>query len=198
MPDVERLTYRTIKELVTNAGKHSGATHVTVAVSCDDAHVTGVVEDDGRGFDAAAVEDARKGFHIGLTTAADRVRLAGGRLEVSTAPDRGTSARFTLPIAGSGRLCQAARPRVMRCRMPRRAARRSSRSRMRAIRIRYSRSLSRRGWIGFEARYMGRMLIMFTVYRPFSRKLQRIPLLNAFATGQTYRWLRSGEHAGRQ
>ena len=101
-PDVERLTYRTIKELVTNAGKHSGATRVTVAVSCDDAHVTGVVEDDGRGFDAAAVEDARKGFHIGLTTAADRVRLAGGRLEVSSAPDRGTSARFTLPIAGSG------------------------------------------------------------------------------------------------
>jgi signal transduction histidine kinase len=101
-PDVERLTYRTIKELVTNAGKHSGATRVTVAVSCDDAHVTGVVEDDGRGFDAAAVEDARKGYHIGLTTAADRVRLAGGRLEVSSAPDRGTSARFTLPIAGSG------------------------------------------------------------------------------------------------
>jgi signal transduction histidine kinase len=101
-PDVERLAYRTIKELVTNAGKHSGATRVTVAVSCDDARVTGLVEDDGRGFDAAAVDDARKGFHIGLTTAADRIRLAGGRLDVSSAPDRGTSARFTLPIAGNG------------------------------------------------------------------------------------------------
>jgi signal transduction histidine kinase len=101
-PDVERLAYRTIKELVTNAGKHSGATRVTVAVSCDDARVTGLVEDDGRGFDAAAIDDARRGFHIGLTTAADRVRLAGGRLDVSSAPDRGTSATFTLPIAGNG------------------------------------------------------------------------------------------------
>jgi signal transduction histidine kinase len=100
-PDVERLTYRTIKELVTNAGKHSGATRVTVAVSRDAAGVTGVVEDDGRGFDDGAIDDARKGFHIGLVTAADRVRLAGGRLDVTSAPDRGTSARFTLPIAGS-------------------------------------------------------------------------------------------------
>lgn len=100
--DVERLTYRTIKELVINAGKHSGATRVTVAVSYDEARLTGLVEDDGRGFDAGAVDDARRGFHIGLATAADRVRLAGGRLDVTSTPDRGTSAKFTLPIAGNG------------------------------------------------------------------------------------------------
>ena len=61
------------------------------AVSC-------VVADDGRGFDAAAIAETRRGFHIGLDAAANRVRSAGGRLEITSTPGQGTRASFSLPI----------------------------------------------------------------------------------------------------
>jgi hypothetical protein len=57
-----------------------------------------LVEDDGLGFDARAIADARRGFHMGLDSAADRVRSAGGELEITSAPARGTRASFSLPI----------------------------------------------------------------------------------------------------
>ncbi len=64
--------------------------------------VSCVVADNGRGFDAAAVSDARRDFHIGLDAAADRVRSAGGSLEITSGPGEGTRASFTLPIDSAG------------------------------------------------------------------------------------------------
>ena len=99
---VEQLAYRTIKELLTNATKHSQAQHVTVAVTTGTDAISCVVEDDGRGFDARAIDDARRGFHMGLDSAADRVRSAGGELEITSGPARGTRASFSLPIDNGG------------------------------------------------------------------------------------------------
>jgi signal transduction histidine kinase len=95
---VEQLAYRTIKELLANATKHSQAQHVTVAVTTGSDAISCVVEDDGLGFDARAIDDARRGFHMGLDSAADRVRSAGGELEITSEPARGTRASFSLPI----------------------------------------------------------------------------------------------------
>jgi signal transduction histidine kinase len=95
---VEQLAYRTIKELLTNATKHSQAQHVTVAVTAGSDVISCMVEDDGRGFDARAIADARRGYHMGLDSAVDRVRSAGGELEITSAPTQGTRASFSLPI----------------------------------------------------------------------------------------------------
>ena len=94
---VEQLAYRTIKELLANAAKHSQAQRVTVEVAAGPAAVSCMVADDGRGFDAAAVADARRGFHIGLDAAADRVQSAGGRLEITSTPGEGAEFHFLLP-----------------------------------------------------------------------------------------------------
>lgn len=99
---VEQLAYRTIKELLTNASKHSQANHVTVEVTAGSDAVSFVVADDGRGFDARAIADARREFHIGLDAAADRVHSAGGRLEITSAPAKGTRVSFTLPVEAGG------------------------------------------------------------------------------------------------
>ena len=48
--------------------------------------------DDGCGFDPAA---PHTGF--GLTGMAERVELAGGRLEITSAPGEGTALRAVLP-----------------------------------------------------------------------------------------------------
>jgi signal transduction histidine kinase len=99
---VEQLAYRTIKELLANATKHSQAKHVTVEVTARSDAVSCVVADDGRGFDARAIADARRGFHIGLDAAADRVQSAGGRFEIISGQAKGTRASFTLPIEVGG------------------------------------------------------------------------------------------------
>ena len=89
------------RELIANAVRHSGATHVAVAVAADPEQIELQVRDDGRGFDpaerrAAALLDG----HVGLASSEQRVRSAGGELIVSSRPGTGTSVRVPLPLAG--------------------------------------------------------------------------------------------------
>jgi signal transduction histidine kinase len=95
---IEQLAYRTVKELLTNARKHANAKQVTVAVTVDGDALYGVVKDDGCGIGEGALAKARWGFHLGLETTADRLRQAGGALEITSEPDRGTRAAFTVPL----------------------------------------------------------------------------------------------------
>jgi signal transduction histidine kinase len=57
------------------------------------------LRDDGHGFHPAA-EARREGrrMHVGLDSIAERVRLAGGRFAIHSAPGDGTLLRFTLPL----------------------------------------------------------------------------------------------------
>ncbi len=99
--EVERLAYRTIRELLLNAHKHADASRVLVVVQPDvenDA-VRCEVRDDGRGFDAREVAAARADFHTGLDAAASRIRVCGGDFEITSRPFRGTTASFSIPLA---------------------------------------------------------------------------------------------------
>jgi signal transduction histidine kinase len=55
-----------------------------------------VVQDDGSGFDP---EVAPQAGSFGLVGMGERARLAGGWLEVSTAPGHGTRVTVRLPLA---------------------------------------------------------------------------------------------------
>lgn len=109
-PDVESAIYRLVQEGLTNAVKHSGATSVRVSISERDGALSVVVADDGAGFDPAA---RTGGF--GLVGMHERVALAGGRLEVDSAPGAGVTLRATLPAAGgqaSERSSPSTQPRI--------------------------------------------------------------------------------------
>jgi signal transduction histidine kinase len=97
-PDVERLAYRTIRELLLNARKHAQATCVAISVAADTNRLHCRVADDGRGFDAATWDKARRDHHMGLDATGERVRMAGGEFAVESEPGRGTRASFSLPI----------------------------------------------------------------------------------------------------
>lgn len=88
------LLYGVLREFLFNVVKHAGAHRVLVTVEPvgEDA-VRLVVADDGVGFDA----EARRPGGIGLAGAQDRIRLAGGRLEVATAPGAGTRVVIEVP-----------------------------------------------------------------------------------------------------
>ena len=90
--DVELL--RLLQEALVNARRHSDARHVEVILSVDQDVAQAEVADDGLGFDPASV---RKG--IGISGMRERASALGARLEVESAPGKGTSVRVEIPLS---------------------------------------------------------------------------------------------------
>jgi signal transduction histidine kinase len=91
--EVETALYRIVQESLTNVVKHAQATRVSVLLTRKNGSVAVVVEDDGRGFDPAAVTD--DGF--GLVGMRERVASLGGRLELESG-EEGTTVAAEVPI----------------------------------------------------------------------------------------------------
>jgi signal transduction histidine kinase len=91
--DRQVVLLRCVQEGLSNVARHAQATIVTVTVRGGDAVATLEITDDGRGFDPA---ETRAGF--GIDGMGDRVALAGGALEVDSAPGAGTTVRVRLPF----------------------------------------------------------------------------------------------------
>jgi len=86
--------FRIVQEAMSNVSRHARARHVEVTLTAQDVALEVAVRDDGVGFD---VERVRTG--LGLMGMRERAELAGGRLEIESAPGAGTTlrARFPLP-----------------------------------------------------------------------------------------------------
>ena len=57
------------------------------------------VQDNGGGFDLARYSSpAERKKHFGLISMGERASLVGGRLDIDTAPGRGTRVRAILPV----------------------------------------------------------------------------------------------------
>ncbi len=91
--DAEVVLLRSAQEALTNVRRHARARLVTVRVRAADGRAQIVVTDDGVGFGPAVAP----GF--GLTGMRDRVREAGGELDVASAPGQGTTISVRLPVA---------------------------------------------------------------------------------------------------
>jgi signal transduction histidine kinase len=90
--EIEAAAYFTACEGVTNAVKHSGASHVTVSARWDDGRLVLLVSDNGVG-------GAAPGVGTGLTGLRDRVTAHGGALEISSPRGRGTTLSAVFPCA---------------------------------------------------------------------------------------------------
>jgi signal transduction histidine kinase len=92
-PGVEEQLYRLGQEALANVVKHARASSAKVRVAAAGDHVSVEVADDGRGFDPATVGPE----HFGLRSMRGRVADLGGRLEITSAPGRGTVLRVQVP-----------------------------------------------------------------------------------------------------
>jgi PAS domain S-box-containing protein len=88
--------YRVCQEALRNVAKHSEATHVAVELSASPTHIRLSVNDNGAGFDVAAVGNLRG---LGLTSMNERLKLVGGSLEVTSKLGEGTRIEATIPLS---------------------------------------------------------------------------------------------------
>jgi signal transduction histidine kinase len=98
---VEEHLYRCAQEALHNVIKHADADRVIVRVHANgDARLVVEIEDDGDGFDPAAIPAG----HLGLRTMRDRMEQVGGTLEIQSEPGGGTLVRVTAPVLAGERL----------------------------------------------------------------------------------------------
>jgi len=86
-----------VREAVTNAVRHAGASTIRVTLAYGTRRVQLIVRDDGCGFDFVPEPGAYAG-HWGLVGMQERASQAGGTLRVRSMPGEGTRIALTLPI----------------------------------------------------------------------------------------------------
>jgi PAS domain S-box-containing protein len=110
-PEIETTIYRVTQEALTNIMRHAatgggpdgetaGASRVGILVQKSASAILTVIEDDGPGFDVEAtlnLPPARR--RLGLFGMQERARLAGGTLNIESAPGAGTTVYLRLPLA---------------------------------------------------------------------------------------------------
>ena len=103
-PEIETACFRVVQEAVTNTVRHADARRVTVALEKNPGALELIVRDDGRGFDvAAARQRASLGRSLGILGMEERIRLLGGTLTITAAPEHGTEILVRVPIAPPGK-----------------------------------------------------------------------------------------------
>jgi signal transduction histidine kinase len=95
-PIAEHLLF-TIREALTNVGRHAKASRASVRLQTDTESVTLEIVDNGRGL-AAATGDGTTGTGLGLTNLRRRAEKLGGELELSTPEGGGTSILWRVPV----------------------------------------------------------------------------------------------------
>ncbi len=121
-PSVEMPVYRLIQEALNNVRKHAHATQVTIRIRALSGLLIVQVSDNGTGFmtrqategmtnASAPASHLRKDLHsrpatvtFGLKTMQERVRQAGGIVEISSKPARGTTVKARFPLKESSRI----------------------------------------------------------------------------------------------
>jgi signal transduction histidine kinase len=101
MPDaIEQCVYRVAQEALENIARHAEAQQIGVKLDRIDRQLNLEVSDNGRGFDVNTIAGDQ---HFGLKGMRERTELVGGRLEIKSQPQHGTTIRFSVEIGDDSR-----------------------------------------------------------------------------------------------
>jgi signal transduction histidine kinase len=99
--DVELAMFRVLQESLTNVHRHSGSETAEVRLLMRDRNAVLEIEDKGKGFDPAVLEqrgeDWMGALGVGVRGMNERMRQLKGKLEIIS-QERGTLVRATIPI----------------------------------------------------------------------------------------------------
>lgn len=91
--------FYTIEEAITNARKHAKANNLWIRLYQRGMSVIAEVEDDGKGFDVAEVEEKyAERSSLGMMNLRERSTLVGGKTVIQSTPGKGTRITVTIPI----------------------------------------------------------------------------------------------------
>jgi NarL family two-component system sensor histidine kinase YdfH len=85
---------RSVAEALNNIARHADAHRANLAAMIKDYDLNLTIKDDGKGFDP----DHIPAGHYGILGIRERIRLAGGQLEIMSAPNKGTTLTIQIPI----------------------------------------------------------------------------------------------------
>jgi signal transduction histidine kinase/ABC-type uncharacterized transport system substrate-binding protein len=93
-PDVALCVFRIVQEALRNVKKHSGANRAEVCLRAEDDQLYLSVSDAGIGFD-----NQQRSNHagLGIRSMEERLRLLGGRIDIVSQNNRGTTLNVLLP-----------------------------------------------------------------------------------------------------
>jgi signal transduction histidine kinase len=96
---LETTCFRVTQEAVTNVVRHAAARQIRVELRRQGDMLRLAIQDDGVGFDVRSVgEQALHGTSLGLRGMQERVLLAGGRINIQSAPAQGTQITACFPL----------------------------------------------------------------------------------------------------
>jgi hypothetical protein len=86
--------FRILQESLTNVIRHAAATRVQIELRREDGRVNLTVSDNGRGIEAAQLNDPRS---VGLLSMRERAELLGGQCQITGQPGLGTTIEAWVP-----------------------------------------------------------------------------------------------------
>ncbi|MEK7676739.1 MAG: two-component regulator propeller domain-containing protein [Verrucomicrobiota bacterium] len=96
-PDLQLYLYRLVQEGLNNVLKHARASTVMLEIKRHGDRVSVQLEDNGVGFDPAALNSSRSGG-LGLAGMEERAKLVGGTFHLQSVPGQGTRLHITVPV----------------------------------------------------------------------------------------------------
>jgi hypothetical protein len=97
-PSAAEATLRAAQEALANVARHARASRVFVSLGSVGGGIELIVKDDGTGF------DPNQGLRgMGTANMHTRAEEFGGKLELSSRPNAGTTVKFSIPYAAGSR-----------------------------------------------------------------------------------------------
>ena len=97
-PGAETALFRIAQEAIANAARHAGATLIRVSLTGTAAHTRLEIQDNGTGFDPAAVAGNEAADASGITLMRERAEAVSASFRLSSQP--GTGAKITVDYRG--------------------------------------------------------------------------------------------------
>lgn len=95
--EVKDNVFRILQEAFVNIQKHARATKVLCRLEYDGRYLVGLIQDNGKGFNADKVT-LNQSQHFGLIGMQERARLLGGKLNIQSQEGKGTTVSFRIPV----------------------------------------------------------------------------------------------------
>jgi len=96
--DQRTVLFRVAQEALTNIARHAHASRVELRIRSEAGHMSMRIHDDGQGFNAPRIMQARGSTRLGLLGMRERLEMLGGTFAVTSSAKTGTEITARIPL----------------------------------------------------------------------------------------------------